>query len=234
MKAILYICHGTRSKKGVGEAREFLKRVMERIEVPIQEISFLELTEPLIDEGFMRCVDRGASEITVVPIFLLAAGHIKEDIPKALAALQERYPYVQLNVKNPFGVQDEILDAIAELVSDEAGGLTASDSILIVGRGSSDPDLHFSFRQITNGIQKRLNTESVSVCYMAAAEPRFQEGFETALGKTIGRLIVIPYLLFSGLLLNEINQKAKKEQKVIVTGPLTRHRVIEDLVFRKI
>lgn len=234
MKAILYICHGTRSRKGADEAKSFLNKVKERINVTIQEICFLELTEPPIEEGFQRCVERGATEITVVPIFLLAAGHIKEDIPIALAALQNKYPNVKLNLKNPFGVQDEILDAIAELVTNLAGVLTASDSILIVGRGSSDPDIHVAFKKITEGIQKRLQTESVFVCYMAAAEPRLKVGFETALIESAGRVIIVPYLLFSGLLLNEINQLAKRDQKVTVTGPLTQHRVIEDLVFRKI
>jgi sirohydrochlorin ferrochelatase len=234
MKAILYICHGTRSRKGADEARAFLNRVMERIDIPIQEYSFLELTDPLIEEGFRKCVERGATEVVVVPIFLLAAGHIKEDIPNALTVLQEQYPNVKIDVRNPFGVQDEILEAIAELVSIEAGGVTETDSILIVGRGSSDPDLHVSFNKITEGMKKRLRTDRVSVCYMAAAEPSFRQGFETALQNTVGRVIIVPYLLFSGLLLNEINQKAKNDEKIIVTGPLTRHRVIEDLVLRKI
>jgi sirohydrochlorin ferrochelatase len=234
MKAILYICHGTRSKKGSEEAKSFLNRVIERINISIQEISFLELTEPSIECGFKRCVERGASDITVVPIFLLAAGHIKEDIPLALAGLQKKYPKVQINVKNPFGVQEEILDAIAELVSIEAGGITEEDSMLIVGRGSSDPELHVSFKKITEGMKKRLQTRFISVSYMAAAEPNFHKGFEEALENTVGKVIVVPYLLFSGLLLNEINQKAKNKEEVIVTGPLTRHRIIEDLVVRKI
>ena len=234
MKAILYICHGTRSKKGAEEAKSFLTRVIERINVPIQEISFLELTEPSIECGFKRCVERGALEITVVPIFLLAAGHIKEDIPLALAGLQKKYPNVEINIKNPFGVQEEILDAMAELVSKEAGGLTERDSILLIGRGSSDPDLHVSFKKIIEGMKERLQNPFVSVCYMAAAEPDFHQGYDEALIKTLGRVIVVPYLLFSGLLLNEINHKAKNDQKVIVTGPLTQHRIIEDLVVRKI
>jgi sirohydrochlorin ferrochelatase len=234
MRAILYICHGTRAKKGAEEAKLFLNRVIERINVPIQEISFLELTEPSIECGFKRCVERGATEITVVPIFLLAASHIKEDIPLALEGLQKIYPNIQINVKNPFGVQEEILDAIAELVSKEAVTMTEKDSLLLVGRGSSDPDLHVSFKKITEGIKERLKTPFVSVCYMAAAEPDFHQGYNEALSKTLGRVIIVPYLLFSGLLLNEINHKAKNEQKVIVTGPLTQHRIIEDLVVRKI
>ena len=58
-------------KEGAEEAQSFLHRVMDRISVEIQEISFLELTEPSIEEGFLRCVNRGATEITVVPLIFI-------------------------------------------------------------------------------------------------------------------------------------------------------------------
>jgi sirohydrochlorin ferrochelatase len=238
MKAILYIGHGTRSKKGAEEAKSFLQRVMLRMTVPIQEISFLELTEPSIEAGFRRCVERGATEITVVPIFLLAAGHIKEDIPTALSSLQVWYPNVQVNVRNPFGVKDKILDSISELVRTAAGTVTARDSLLIVGRGSSDSSIHNSFKMIAEGLQERLKTDQVSVCYLAATEPRLQEGLEAISETTVGRVIVIPYLLFSGLLLNEVDQKVRKRQlngqKIVHTGSLSRHRAIEDIVIERI
>jgi sirohydrochlorin ferrochelatase len=238
MKAVLYICHGTRSKKGSEEAKSFLQRVMERMNFPIQEISFLELTEPFIEEGFRRCVEKGATEITVVPIFLLAAGHIKDDIPAALSSLQERYPNVLVNVRNPFGVQEKILDAIAELVRNTTGALTSRDSLLIVGRGSSDPSIHTSFAMIAEGLKERLNTDHVSVCFLAATEPRLQEGLEKISNKTENRVIVIPYLLFSGLLLNEVDQNVRKRQKkgqqIYHTGTLSRHRAFEDIIIERV
>lgn len=237
MKAILYIGHGTRSIKGAEEAKRFIKQVMQRIDVEIQEMSFLELTEPLIKEGFRRCVEKGATEITVVPLFLLAAGHIKQDIPQVLASLQADYPHVQVTVKDPFGVQGRILDAVAEFVRSSAGYLRQSDHLLIVGRGSSDPGIQADFARIRDGLKERLGIEHVSVCYLAAAEPRLQEGLYTILEKTSGTIIVVPYLLFSGLLSVEVNREVLKWKKqgrqILVTEPLSRHRVIEDVVVER-
>lgn len=237
MKAILYIGHGTRSKEGAAEAKTFVHRVMERIDVEIQEISFLELTKPDIEEGFLRCVNRGATEITVIPLFLLAAGHIKEDIPLALIALRKKYPNIRVNIRDPFGVQGKILDGIAELARETVMDISSQDSILIVGRGSSDDSIHTAFAEITKGIRERLGTDEVSVCYLAAAEPRLEEGLESISENTTGRIIVIPYLLFSGLLLNEVNQKVKKRQNqgqfIIHTGSLSKHRVIEDIIIER-
>jgi sirohydrochlorin ferrochelatase len=237
MKAILYIGHGTRSKKGAVEIRAFIERVKARIDVPIQELSFLELTEPLIEEGFELCVEQGATEIEVVPLFLLAAGHIKRDIPEALAPLLAQYPTIPVKIKNPFGVQEVILDAVAELIRDSAGDVFPDDRLLIVGVGSSDPDIHVNFGKIASGIRERLEAEKVSVCYFAATEPRLSEGLETISEGVAGRVIVVPYMLFSGLLLAELNKivraRQKEGQKILCTAPLVNHQVIEDIVIER-
>jgi sirohydrochlorin ferrochelatase len=238
MRGILYIGHGTRSKEGAAEANSFIHIVMERIDVSIQEMSFLELTEPSIEEGFRRCVIRGATEITVIPLFLLAAGHIKEDIPRALTSLQKRFPKIEVKIRNPFGVQGRILDGIAELVRNTVVDLSSEDSILIVGRGSSDLSIHTAFAQISEGIQERLRTKLVSVCYLAATEPKFPVGLEAISEKSTGKIIVVPYLLFSGLLLKEVDQKVSMRQnlgqQIIHTGSLSKHRVIEDIIIERV
>jgi sirohydrochlorin ferrochelatase len=237
MKAILYIGHGTRSKKGADEARAFVARVSERVDVAIQEISFLELTEPSIEEGFRRCVEKGATEVTVVPLFLLAAGHIKQDIPTVLEKLRSTYPDVEIEVKDPFGVQGAILDAVAELVRETVGTVGLEDRVLIVGRGSSDPATLADFGLIADGVKKRLGIPGVSVCYLAASEPRFFEGLAGVIEDAEGRVIVIPYLLFSGLLIAEVTAEIRKWSKlgreIHHTGILSCHRVIEDIVVER-
>ena len=102
MRAILYVGHGTRSKKGADEAKQFLEQVINEVQCEIQEVSFLELTEPFIAEGFNRCVERGATSICVVPVFLLSAGHIKKDIPEALEPLLQRFPDIPVEMADPF------------------------------------------------------------------------------------------------------------------------------------
>ncbi|WP_248735492.1 sirohydrochlorin chelatase [Neobacillus rhizosphaerae] len=237
MKAILYISHGTRSAKGTEEVNVFIQRVKRRIDVPIQEISFLELNEPLIEEGFKRCVAKGATEITVVPLFLLAAGHIKQDIPRTLWSLQARYPAIQVNVMEPFGVQGGILDAVAELIRKTLVNVFPQDRLLIVGRGSSDSGIQSDFAEIAGGIRDRLGIEHVSVSFLAAAEPRLREGLEIISEKADGRVIVVPYLLFSGLLIAEVNQEVLKRQKqgqqIHFTAPLSGQQIIEDIVIER-
>lgn len=237
MKAILYIGHGTEAKKGSEEAKAFLYKVMERVEMPIQEYSFLEFTEPSIEKAFFRCVEKGATEISVIPLFLLAAGHIKRDIPRIISSLKKKYPAIKVNVRNPFGVQSEILDGVAELVQNTVGDVNQHDSILLVGTGGSDPTIHSAYDEIVEGIRERLGIKQVSACFLAAAKPSLEEGLEFISQKAEGRIIVVPYLLFSGVLLNVIIQKIKKrknqEQVFLYTGPLGSHRVFQELVIQR-
>lgn len=237
MKAVLYIGHGTRSKKGAAEANLFIGSVMKKVDAPIQKLCFLELTEPDIEAGFEYCVQEGAAEIMIMPLFLLAAGHIKQDIPEELAPLIKKYPAITVRMADPFGVQDSILDAIAELAADDGELIRSDDSILIVGRGSSDPSILKSFDSIKRGISRRLGVRNVQVCYLAAASPTFKDGLDSICNEDSGRVIVIPYLLFSGLLLSEVvrevNKKVKAGFSVNLTDTIGRHVAIQNLVAEK-
>lgn len=235
MKAVLYVGHGTRSKIGATEARHFIESIMGKVPVDIQELSFLELTSPTINEGFIRCVERGATEIVVVPILLLTAGHMKKDIPEVMNSLNEQYPHINVVLTDAFGVQEEIIDAMSDLILQAVPDLTKDDTLLIVGRGSSDPDIHSAFSRIEKGIQTRLKFSAISTCYLAAATPTFQEGLDHILEKTKNRVIVLPYLLFSGLLLTEVNKGCKKfGSKIIQVEPLSRHEAIQTVVVRSV
>ena len=61
MKAVLYICHGSRIGEANEQAISFIHQVMKKVDIPIQEIGFLELTEPTIAGSFERCVKKGAT-----------------------------------------------------------------------------------------------------------------------------------------------------------------------------
>ena len=237
MRAILYVGHGTRSKKGAEEAKQFLQSVMGEVKEPIQEISFLELTEPSIEEGFRSCVEQGATSIAVVPLFLLAAGHMKHDIPDALRSLQKQYPHIAVTITEAFGVQNMILDAMTELIMDIAGLFSPNDAVLIVGRGSSDDAIHENFSSIVAGLKSRLGIENIGVCYLAAATPTFEEGLERVCQEASGSVVVVPYLLFGGLLLSEVQSAVKKKQQtgksIVVTKALSKHAAIKEIVVER-
>ena len=183
MEAILYICHGSRVKEASEQAVSFIHQMMKKVDAPIQEIGFLELSEPTIAQSFEHCVKKGVTNIIVIPILLLTAAHAKEDIPKELAKLQSRFPDVKVKIGQPIGVHEKMIDIILERIADTNIPLKDDAIVLLVGRGSSDPDVKRDLAQIGKMLKQRLAIKQVEVCFLTAAEPSLERG--TRMGKTV-------------------------------------------------
>ncbi|MED1566835.1 sirohydrochlorin chelatase [Bacillus paramycoides] len=230
MKAVLYICHGSRLKAAKEEAIQFITSCMSRVEVNIQEVCFLELASPSIDEGFRTCVKRGATEIVAIPVFLLAAGHVKEDIPLELRKLNEQYPNIKIVYGNPFGVSEVLVKAVYNGM-----GIKEEVTLLLVARGSSDPQTLQDIKWISSLFQKEKNIIKVEVCYLAAAEPKFDEKLKEIVEQKERNIVVLPYLLFTGLLMKHIEKEVRQyESEEIKTSPyLGKNVAFRDMLIQK-
>ncbi|MCW9130457.1 sirohydrochlorin chelatase [Bacillus paramycoides] len=230
MKAVLYICHGSRLKAAKEEVIQFITSCMSRVEANIQEVCFLELASPSIDEGFRTCVKRGATEIVAIPVFLLAAGHVKEDIPLELRKLNEQYPNIKIVYGNPFGVSEVLVKAVYNGM-----GIKEEVTLLLVARGSSDPQTLQDIKWISSLFQKEKNIIKVEVCYLAAAEPKFDEKLKEIVEQKERNIVVLPYLLFTGLLMKHIEKEVRQyESEEIKTSPyLGKNVAFRDMLIQK-
>jgi len=77
MIGVLYVSHGSRIKEATDEAISFIESVKQSIDIPLQEICFLELAQPDIQQGVEKLIAKGATEISVIPVLLLSAGHYR-------------------------------------------------------------------------------------------------------------------------------------------------------------
>ena len=89
------------------------------IDVPIQEICFLELAATNVDEGIRKCVEQGATKIAVVPILLLTANHANEDIPFEIEIGKIMYPDVEFTYGKAFGIHPKIIDSLYDRVIEQ-------------------------------------------------------------------------------------------------------------------
>ena len=98
MKALLLIAHGSRRASSNEEVVRLAEHVssLDGDNFDIVEPAFLEIAEPDIVAGVARCVERGATRVTVIPYFLSAGRHVVEDIPDALNRARERFPDVPI------------------------------------------------------------------------------------------------------------------------------------------
>ncbi|WP_312094718.1 sirohydrochlorin chelatase [Niallia sp.] len=225
MEAVLYICHGSRVQEASAQAISFVKKCMETNEFQgIQEYSFLELSEPAIEEGFRNCVEKGATIIHIIPVLLLTAAHAKKDIPEVLEKLSIKYPHVQIKYGRPIGVHPQMVEIVADKIRNTSLYQETNEEILVilVGRGSSDPDVKQDLGKIASLIEKRVERITVEDCYLTAAQPSFEEALQIAEHSTYRHVLVIPYLLFTGILMKSMEKtinKIKSTDKEYVLAP---------------
>lgn len=102
-EALLMIGHGSRADQANRGMISIASRIRETGEVPIVECGFLQLCSPSIEEALERCVEQGARRIHMIPYFLHAGVHIREDIPEVAAACRKKYPQVEILLGDPLG-----------------------------------------------------------------------------------------------------------------------------------
>ncbi|MDQ3864237.1 MAG: sirohydrochlorin cobaltochelatase, partial [Actinomycetota bacterium] len=139
--ALLIVGHGSRDPRGAEEFHDLVGLVRRRNPSLNVEGGFIELSRPPISECVDRLAQRGVREVTAVPLMLLAAGHAKDDVPATLVREKMSHPKMSLSYGRALGIRPELLELMDDRISAVVPGEEKEETaILIVGRGSSDPD----------------------------------------------------------------------------------------------
>lgn len=257
MDAILLVGHGSRDPEGNRELKEFASEVAAKApENTLVETCFLELTRPSIAEGVTACVDRGATRVVLVPIILFAAGHAKIDIPNAIDRAKARYPQVEFVYGRPIGVHEKVVqimqtrlqEAQPVLVASQGGTAVAAPpapvtdeetAVLVLGRGSSDPDANSDFFKMTRMLWEKLPYKWTESSFIGVTQPSFPDGLERCLLLGAKKIIIMPYFLFTGVLIKRIDEMtaefaaAHPDIQVEVGGYFGFHPKLVELVLER-
>jgi sirohydrochlorin cobaltochelatase len=79
--------------------------------------AYLELTEPDLPTVASELVGLDLTAVRIVPMFLGAGRHVREDLPALVADLRLRHPQVQWDLQPPVGEDDRLLDMLAHLAT---------------------------------------------------------------------------------------------------------------------
>lgn len=208
---VLLIGHGSREPASNAEFEAVASAYRSaRPELRV-ETAYIELARPLLAEAF----DALASEvarITVVPVFLFAAGHVKNDLPLAVAEARRAYPGCRIDVSSALGVHP----ALVQLAFQRASACLPNDAearkktlVLVVGRGSSDPDANGDFCKLSRLVGEGRGLMQVVSTFIGITEPRVEDSLELVARMRPDRLVVLPYLLFAGRLVARLSTQVE-------------------------
>lgn len=208
MEAILFVGHGSKDPNGNEEIIQFVEQVKRDYTQPIIETCFLEFAAPDILQGIDNCIKRGATSVSLVPMMFLAAGHSKIHIPVAIDEAKEKYPLVNFTYGRPVGIHHRIIDMLESCLLEQ--GLTSETEdavVLLIGRGSSDPDANSDLYKIGRLLSERLGHLPVEMAYIGVTNPTVEAGVEKAIKLGAKKVFLVPYLFFTGVLMNRMHDK---------------------------
>lgn len=204
--------HGSRNP----QANRSFEGVVEELAkaCPHAELSFgyVELAKPSLQEALRTAAGR-SSRVVVIPLFLFAAGHVKNDIPLVLASARREFPQVEFIASPPMGVHPTLVQELRRrlLAGPLANGKDPSKTaILMIGRGSSDPDANADFCKLARLVGEGVPGSWLMTAFMSIASPSVPEGLELIARTRPERVVVVPYLLFSGRLIERLSAQIEE------------------------
>jgi sirohydrochlorin cobaltochelatase len=215
-QALLIAGHGSRDPEGIAEflglARHFRAQ---RPDLPV-EIAFLEFARPTIQEGIARLVREGATVVTVLPGVLLAAGHAKNDMASEVRLARQLHPKVTIHMGRALDVDPRLLQLCRLRYEEALAGRPADPAntlLLLVGRGSSDPDANSNLTKVARFLQEGYPVAWAAVAFSGITTPLLPDALPVCERMGYRRIVVQPYFLFTGVLLKRIYAQVEERRR---------------------
>ena len=110
---IILFAHGARDPNWARPLERLKRMLAERMPEAMIETAFLEHMKPGLEDAAADLIGRGATALSIVPVFIANGGHLREDLPRRVATLTAKYPDVPVRIAPPIGEVDTILSAIS-------------------------------------------------------------------------------------------------------------------------
>ena len=206
------ICgHGSRSQSAVNEFAVVMRKLPEHFPDWPVAYGYLEFATPMIKTGLDQLRAQGVNHILAVPGMLFAAGHAKNDIPSVLNDYAKEHN-ITISYGRELGIDLKLLAAAADRINEaiavadrEHGKIGRHETCLVViGRGSSDPDANSNVTKVARMLLESLGLGWVEVGFSGVTFPLVTPCLEHSVKLGFKRMIVFPYFLFSGILVDRI------------------------------
>lgn len=211
--ALLIAGHGTRDDAGADAFRDFVRELARRNpELPVAG-GFIELSPPPLGDAVTDLVERGVKRFAAVPLMLVSAGHAKGDIPAALTREKERHPGISYTYGRPLGPHPSLLKVLDRRLDEALGGSArtpedrADVTVLLVGRGSTDPDANAEVHKAARLLWEGRGYAGVETAFVSLAAPDVPSGLDRCVRLGAKRIVVLPYFLFTGILPDRVRRQ---------------------------
>ncbi len=209
--ALMVVGHGTTSPDGIRQFTEVVEQLRARVDMPVGH-GFLEFAEPDINSGISKLLAKHrCSDVIVLPLLLLAAGHVKNDVPASVLEARRDFEQVSFTYARDLSITPTLLEIVEdrsqtpfEFIRGHKQPEKGRKFTLLVGRGSTDLDANSDLYKIARLLAERGALGEVDPAFISLARPNVPDALDKLrlLGAT--EITIAPYFLFAGALLQRI------------------------------
>ncbi len=207
------ICgHGSRSQRAVDEFAVLAEKLPAFLPPEWEvEHGYLEFANPVLRDGLDKLREAGCTRILAVPGMLFAAMHAKNDIPSVLNTYARTHG-IRVDYGRELGVDPKMVRAAAERIEEACARADAEDGVVprhetllvVIGRGASDPDANGNVSKVARLLWEGMGFGWCEVGYSGVTFPLVEPALEHAAKLGYRRVVVFPYFLFTGVLIDRI------------------------------
>lgn len=244
-QTVLMVGHGSVVPEAVQEFHAFGDALSQELGRPVDRC-FLELVDPDLATGLSssaRTAGEGG-EVVVLPLFLGAAGHQKNDVASSIQWARERFPSVKFRYATPLGFHAKLVQLLDLRVQECLDGcrdaLPPEDTVvLVVGRGSSDPGSNGDIAKTAHLLFEKRPYLSAEFAFQAVARPTVEEGIRRCESLGAKQVVVVPFILFTGKVDEDIRCVSQRTGealglRVLQAGYLNVHELLLEVAEQRL
>tara|TARA_Y100001968_G_scaffold174934_1_gene160347 strand:+ start:124 stop:1194 length:1071 start_codon:yes stop_codon:yes gene_type:complete len=240
---VLICGHGSRHQSAIKEFASLANKIKSNLPGIPFEYGFLEFATPVITEALDRLKAQSVERVIAIPAMLFAAGHAKNDIPALLRTYSEKTGLL-IEYGRELGINSLMIGAagarVKEAMDDHSFNPYSESLLVVVGRGSSDPDANSNVCKITRMLVEGLGMGWGETLYSGVTFPMVEPGLRYLINLGFKKIIVFPYFLFSGVLVNRILESTKivasenRNIQFVNASYLSDHQLVVDTFLERI
>ncbi|RBQ17478.1 sirohydrochlorin chelatase [Spongiactinospora rosea] len=224
---LLLIGHGTGDDSGAAEFGRFVHRLRCRLDRSTDVAAgYLERARPRLGDTVASLVGRGHHRMIALPLTLNGERRAALDIPAHMAVEQQRHPTLLYSCARPVGPDPRILALLGDRLADAATEMPRlravpaaapheeepepagprETAVVLVGDGSTDAAANADVHRVSRLFWEThaYDYMTVETAFVSLTPPGVPGGLERCRRLGARRVIVVPYLLFAGGLLERV------------------------------
>lgn len=245
-ESLLLMGHGSRDPAGAREFFDLVNAVRNRLperRVGAGVLEFPGPDAPSIADAFAAAVAAGDRAVRAVPVLLSLAGHAKHDMPEQVRQARARQPELAVALAHGLGTDPLLFECVEDRIAEATAGSEETGpqetAVLLVARGTSDPDANADMFRTGRLLWERNAFRWVEVGFVSLAQPFVPEAIARCAALGARRIVVVPYFINTGLLVQRICRQAQgaapalPECEIVTARHIGVHPKLVDLVVRR-